>query len=158
MRRILYYLQLNLIFTTLWVVLKESFSISTILTGLFLSLITLWFSEKFLLGESYYQRYPFNLFKMLVYGFFLIIEIYKAGIGVTLKVISGDINPDIVDITTDINEPYHKSLLANSITLTPGTVTLDTRGSLLKVLWLDTKTKQPIIAGQQIKGSLERRL
>lgn len=158
MKRQLYYIQIFAILTLFWAILRESFSVQSLLFGLLISVITVFSSEKFLLKDSYYDRYPYHIIHMIVYGFFLIIEIYKAGLSVALSIITGNINIDVVDITTDINDPYKKSILANSITLTPGTVTLDMNGNLIKVLWLNTQTKQPIIAGKMIKGQLERRL
>ena len=71
--------------------------------------------------------------------------------------ISGKINPGVVDIKTNLKDDYSISILANSITLTPGTVTIDKNGNKLKVLWLDVQTRNPKKAGKIIKGNLEKR-
>jgi len=42
-----------------------------------------------------------------------------------------DISPAIVAVETTLKEDWKKLLLANSITLTPGTMTLDIKGSTL---------------------------
>ncbi len=88
--------------------------------------------------------------------FFLLIEIYKAGFATVKMTITGKVNPGIIDIKTDLEDDYSISILANSITLTPGTVTIDKTDNNLKVLWLDVKTDDPDQAGDLIKGNLEK--
>lgn len=108
--------------------------------------------------KTFYESYAFSLPKMILYFFVLIIEIYKSGFNIIGKIISGQINPQIVDIKTDLHEDYKRCILANSITLTPGTVTIDLYKDSLKVLWLDAKTKNPVVAGHMIKHTLEKYL
>ena len=158
MSKRLYDLQLTLIFTTVWLVLFEKISPILCLSGLFVSFSAIRLSERFFLGQSYYRRYYFNLFKIIAYFIFLIKEIYISGFSTILKIITGDVHTDIVTINTELKDDFKKSILANSITLTPGTVTLDLKGQELKVLWLDVQTKHPSRAGHIIKGRLERKL
>ncbi len=50
------------------------------------------------------------------------------------------INPGIVKLKTHLKNDYDKLLLANAITLTPGTLTLDLDGEDLYIHILDLKT------------------
>ncbi|MCB1503767.1 MAG: Na+/H+ antiporter subunit E [Hyphomicrobiaceae bacterium] len=47
------------------------------------------------------------------------------------------INPAVVDIHTDLKSDLGRLWLANSITLTPGTLTVDVEGEMLHVHWID---------------------
>jgi len=158
MSKRLYDLQLTLIFTAVWLILFEKISLLLMLSGIIVSFLAIRLSERFFLGCTYYNRYYFNLFRIIAYFIFLIKEIYLAGFSTLIKIITGDVHTDVVTITTEIDSDFKKSILANSITLTPGTVTLDLKGQQLKVLWLDVKSKNPTRAGHIIKGRLERKL
>jgi multicomponent Na+:H+ antiporter subunit E len=59
--------------------------------------------------------------------FFLFIEIIKANLDVALRVIKPviPINPGIVKVKTKLKTPMGRLILTNSITLTPGTLTVD---------------------------------
>jgi len=47
------------------------------------------------------------------------------------------INPDIISIKTNLKSDLGKMLLANSITLTPGTLSVDVDGDEIMVHWID---------------------
>lgn len=49
------------------------------------------------------------------------------------------INPGFVKISTGLEEDFSKLLLANSITLTPGTLTVDVEENELLIHWVDVK-------------------
>jgi multicomponent Na+:H+ antiporter subunit E len=63
----------------------------------------------------------------------------KANIDMAQRVLSPrlPINPAIVEIHTNLRSPLGKLLLANSITLTPGTLTVDVIDDRLQVHWID---------------------
>lgn len=151
-----FYGQFYLLTTLFWIVLFEKANLSTSVTGLILSIIIISFTEKYLLKESFYQLLNFNILKLSVYFFILLYEIYANAIITIYQIITLQINPDIVTIHTDLKTNTQKCILANSITLTPGTVTIELEDQTLKVLWLDAKNKNSVIAGNLIKGKLER--
>jgi multicomponent Na+:H+ antiporter subunit E len=158
MKRLIQNLQWIFIFLLIWIILFEELSPSIAVSGLVIGYLSLTFTEKYLMGSSYYKEYPIGLLWLLKYIFFLILEIYKAGFVTILKVFTGKINPGIVDIETSLEDDFSIIILANSITLTPGTVTIDKTDNKLKVLWLDVETKDPDEAGKIIKRNLERTL
>jgi multicomponent Na+:H+ antiporter subunit E len=49
------------------------------------------------------------------------------------------IYPAIVEIQTQLHSPLGKLMLANSITLTPGTLTVDVDDDILRIHWIDTR-------------------
>jgi multicomponent Na+:H+ antiporter subunit E len=147
-----------MIFTIFWIVLFERATPFILFTAPLISIFSIKISEKFLLKDSFYELYYFNIFWLIKYSFYLIIEIYKSGLSIIPNIISGHSNPDIVEIYTDLDSNLQVALLANSITLTPGTITMDVHGQRLKVLWMDPKTKNVTMAGIMIKGRLEKLL
>ena len=69
-------------------------------------------------------------------------------------------NPGIVKITTDINSDYGLAMLANCITLTPGTITMDiyeedNGKNSMYIHWIDATTEDTEEASKIIKGRFE---
>ncbi len=151
----LFYSQLYLLTTLFWVALFEKSDLITVLSGLISSVIIIIFTEKYLLKDSFYHLFSFNLLKLLVYFFLLLYEIYANALITIYQIITLQINPDIIEVHTDLKTNTQKSILANSITLTPGTVTIELGEQNLKVLWLNAKSKNSVIAGNIIKGKFE---
>ena len=79
----------------------------------------------------------------LLYVIVLLWEIIKANFDVAYRVIHPKmpIKPGIVVIKTHLKSDIAKMILANSITLTPGTFTLDTIGDKLLIHWINVKTE-----------------
>lgn len=158
MKKRLYYLQLIMLLTLLWLVFFESFSLTHMISGLVFSSLSLWVTERFLLHDCLFDLYPFNFIKMIRFAVFLLGEIYKSGLSIIPTVISGKANPDMIEIYTELENNLDLVVLSNAITLTPGTITVDLEGQRLLVLWMDPKTKHPTLAGKIIKGSIEKRI
>ncbi len=99
----------------------------------------------------------------LVYGIIyfvdLIYEIIKATIDVVFNsIMRRNIDPILVDIETVLERPVSQTILANSISLTPGTlsVDLDSENNIIKVATISPRTKEDIIPFEQyIKKMLE---
>ena len=77
--------------------------------------------------------------KAFSYLGFLAGEIVKAGLGVLRLIWSPRMEPEpeLISFRTRIKSEFGKAILANSITLTPGTVTVHTREDLVMVHCLD---------------------
>ncbi|KAA0000685.1 MAG: cation:proton antiporter [Thermoplasmata archaeon] len=67
-------------------------------------------------------------------------EMAKANFDVAYRVITGKINPGIVKISPNLKSDFSLTLLANSITLTPGTLSVDVDNEKnLYVHWINVK-------------------
>ena len=70
------------------------------------------------------------------------------------------INPGIIRVPVDIPTESGKTMLANSITLTPGTITvdIDERGgqTWYYIHWIDVVETERTAAGDVIKGRMEK--
>ena len=117
-----------------WLALSGETSPLFLFLGAVSVLLVVWLAARLRIIDrdaSPYHRAP----QMLVYGGWLIVEIVKANIAVIRKVIgpSHAIDPVVVNVTTTATTALGKAMFANSITLTPGTVTVDVDGNKVKV-------------------------
>ena len=69
-----------------------------------------------------------------------------------------NIHPGIVEIRTRLKSPIGRLALANSITLTPGTLVVDIRGDSLFIHWINVSAKDPVSATRAIAGKFEKYL
>lgn len=89
---------------------------------------------------------PFRLVLFLIYlavPFFLAMA--RANIDVAYRVITGRIRPGIVKLSPGLKTDFGVTLLANSITLTPGTLSVDVdeKSGDLYVHWINVTDPEP---------------
>ena len=130
-------------------IFQQLFSVEEIIVGVVLSVITGGLT-RLILGkaENLKMVSPVKWAMFLIYAigpFF--IAMAKANIDVAYRVITRNIRPGIVRIPSGCKTALGRTILANSITLTPGTLTVDIddeKGDLF-VHWInvkDVKTKE----------------
>jgi multicomponent Na+:H+ antiporter subunit E len=88
---------------------------------------------------------PVRLFWLLAYLPFFAYYCIRANLDVAYRVLHPDmpIRPGIVKVHTDLKTALAKTFLANSITLTPGTLTVDIDGGDLYIHWINIDTDDP---------------
>lgn len=103
-----------------------------------------------------FRRIGFSVAYVLV----LFVEIIKANIDVAYRILHPKlpIKPGIVVIKTGLRQDIAKTILANSITLTPGTFTLDIIGDELLIHWVNVRAEDTERATEIIGGRFERYL
>jgi len=70
--------------------------------------------------------------------------LYQSNVDVAKKIIFGNINPGIVKFHPKLRTEVGKTFLANSITLTPGILTVDIdEEGFFYVHWIDVKSTTP---------------
>ncbi|GAB6089339.1 Na+/H+ antiporter subunit E [Spirochaeta dissipatitropha] len=144
--------------SVVWMILNESISLHIVLSGPIVAVVVLFFTNRLVLKADYQSFYRIRPFVLFRYCIVLLKEIYVAGFHAMEKIITKKVNINIVGFDTKLTDPFHISLLANSITLTPGTVTMEKSGQHLEVIWIDAHTQDPDEAGREIMGSFERML
>ncbi len=95
---------------------------------------------------------------MLKYIVVFIIALLKSNLDVARRVLSPSlpINPGIVKFKTNLPTDFSKMVLANSITLTPGTLTIDIIEDTFYIHWIDVKTTDPEKAFTEIAEQFEK--
>jgi len=99
-----------------------------------------------------------RIFYGIAYFIILLFEILKATIDVSVRTVTGKVEPVVVEIHTELKRPISQTILANSITLTPGTLSidLDSEKQIIKVASIIPKEKKDVIPFESyIKGMLE---
>jgi len=129
---------------------------SLFLGGSFCLLISFFTYDLFIEEQEVHRKNLFLRVELItLYLFVLLLRIYLASFDMVYRVLSGNINPMVVRIKTRLRSDLARVVLANSITLTPGTITIDSEKDNLYVHWLETKTTHLIRAGHLIKGYFE---
>jgi len=146
----------NLLLSFIWVAITGAFTIENFLFGFGLSFFLLWIITINRAENKYFSRGP----KIISFVFFFLYELVKANLEVAYDVITPKhfMEPGIVKIPLDAKSDLEITLLANLITLTPGTLSLDVSDDR-KVLYVHAmyvKDKNDFIAS--IKNGFERRL
>ncbi len=101
---------------------------------------------------------PVKIFWMIWYFFVFLKALIIANFDVARRVISPSlpINPGIVKFKTKLKTNYSKMVLANSITLTPGTLSVDVVGDTFYIHWIDVETTDPEEAFKIIAEPFEK--
>lgn len=126
------YVSIFLVTFLIWLGLTASFSPAEIITGVAVSIIV----------AALFGRYAR----------------FSLGIDLPVRVLNPrlPINPAIVKIPTNLEGNFSKLALANSMTLTPGTFTVDMDEENLYVHWIDAKSLDPVEARKLISQRFER--
>jgi multicomponent Na+:H+ antiporter subunit E len=143
-----------------WMLFTWSVDIGSLVAGIISSLLVAFFTYSVFIGRDEAARrahLPRPHF-FVVYLVVLIINMYMASFLVLWKILRFKINPGIVHFRTRLKTDIARVALTSSITLTPGTITLDLTEDHLVVHWLDVKTTHSAYAGELIKGIYENLL
>jgi multicomponent Na+:H+ antiporter subunit E len=103
---------------------------------------------------------PKRVAYMIAYIFYLAGAIVRSNLDVARRVVRRriPIKPGIVEVKTKLASPTGRTVLANSITLTPGTLSVDIRGDRLYIHWIDVADEDIDRATRDIVAGFERYL
>ena len=110
------------------------------------------------------RRVPRITPRRIVYGLayipYLFAQIVKANLDVASRVVRRriPIRPGIVAVTTRLRSPLGRAILANSITLTPGTLSVEIEGDRLFIHWIDVGDDEGADATERIVSGFEHYL
>ncbi len=136
----------------IWLLLT-GFSYSELFMGIVVSLVV-----AFVLKRYHAIRFDFNLPVrfvkfVVIYLPVFVVEMVKANVDVAARVLNPKlpINPGFVKVRSELTGKASKLFLANSITLTPGTLTMDVKEKDFYIHWIDVKSleeKEEYISGR----------
>ncbi|MDQ3551280.1 MAG: Na+/H+ antiporter subunit E [Bacteroidota bacterium] len=149
-------LLMNLLLTVIWMALTGRFELLNFLFGFVLSFFILWLMSRSSEDTIYFERLP----KIISFIFYFFKELIKANMQVAHDVITPKffMKPGIIKYPLDAKTDLEITLLANLISLTPGTLSLDVSDDK-KVLYLHAMyiyDKEEFI--ESIKDGLEKKL
>ena len=121
------------------------------------------FSARWFVHESPGRFFGKQLFILIWYCVAIFPwELIKANCDMAKRALSPKlkINPGIIKVPVDVPTEYGKTMLANSITLTPGTITVDIDEhegqTWYYIHWIDVVETDRAAAGEIIKGRMEK--
>ena len=132
----------------IWLALTWTLDLLTVITGLVVSLGVWLFLSDLFPKEMLMLFNPRRLFWLVMYAPYFIYQVLMANLDVLYRVLHPDlpIQPGIVKVRTTLTSDLAKTLLANSITLTPGTLSVDIVGEYLYIHWI-------YVRAQDIEGA-----
>jgi len=139
MRRLIYFVLAFII----WMLLTWSVDVQVVVAGLIASVIVAVLFYEVLPEEYQVFISPVRMFWVLVYLPVFFYYVLKANLDVVYRALHPKmpIKPGIVKIKTTLKTESGITALANSITLTPGTLTVDlTDDGFLYIHWINVKS------------------
>jgi multicomponent Na+:H+ antiporter subunit E len=154
------FIYLFLILFIIWLLLTLSFHWQEISIGIIISLILSLILYKYYVGLGLPPLSAKRIAFSVAYVIVLFKEIIMANIDVAYRVIHPKmpIKPGIVIIKTQLKQDIAKMILANSITLTPGTFTLDILDDKLLIHWINVRSEDTQKATKIIGERFEKYL
>ena len=129
------------LFFLAWIIFNGNVTLEIVIFGVVIATVMFAFMCKFM---DYSLKKEINVYKksiwFLAYIGLLIREIIKANLAIIPKILTveEEMEPCLVKFKTTLKSDFTKMLLANSITLTPGTITVSLKGDEYTIHCLDT--------------------
>lgn len=123
----------------LWLLLVWSMDQQNLVAGFVVALLIAVIFGSVFLGEPKRIFAPKRWLLFLCYVPYFLYFCVRANLDVAYRVLHPDlpIRPGIVKVRTRLRSDLAKTFLANSITLTPGTLTVDIKGQDVYVHWIN---------------------
>ncbi|MCA9113833.1 MAG: Na+/H+ antiporter subunit E [Planctomycetaceae bacterium] len=150
------YFFFNIFLSLVWALANGHISLGSLVTGFVFGYGVLWLSQPLVGPSRYFQRLPVAL---RFTGFFLW-QLILSNLRVAYDVVTPRLymQPGIVAVPLDANADLEITLLANLITLTPGTLSLDVSADRQTLYVHAMFVDSPDEVRDSIKNGFERRL
>ena len=141
MNRVLYFL----LTLAVWLLLTWSLDIQNIVAGIIIVFLCTIFMGHLFFDNVIKIFNPRRIIWFLYYIPVFLLHMVKANFDVAYRVLHMNIpiRPGIVKVKTTLKSDLGLTFLANSITLTPGTLTVDIIGDELYIHWINVVTDDP---------------
>jgi multicomponent Na+:H+ antiporter subunit E len=145
----------------LWVLLVGTLAANELAAGVLVALVVPAVSGSRLSILDGVRLEPAALPHLLRYVGYFLVALVKSNIDMARRVLSPSLplRPAVVEVTTSLQSRLGKLVLANSITLTPGTLSVDVREDRLLVHWVDCAPGTDLAAATRaIAADFERHI
>ncbi|OYQ34185.1 hypothetical protein CHU95_12065 [Niveispirillum lacus] len=149
-------LVVNLLLALAWMAVNASFNLMGFIAGFILGHLILWLARPLFPGERYFRR----TWGGCAYMLWLVKEIFVSAWAVAKSVIGvGDaVKPAVIAIPLDAKTDFEITLLACSITLTPGTLSMDVSPDRRTLYIHAMFAADPDTVRAETKAGMERRI
>lgn len=145
----------------LWVLLTGSLQRDELIAGLVVAVLVTLIAGPRLAVLSGVRLAPLAPWYLLSYLGTFFLALIRSNLDMARRVLSPSlpIRPAVVEVQTRLQSPLGRMLLANSITLTPGTLSIDIQGDRILVHWIDCPPGTDLEAATQaISQTFERHI
>jgi multicomponent Na+:H+ antiporter subunit E len=144
---------LNILIAIIWMFLLETFTFAYFFLGFLIGIFLLFLFNRYIPGTFYLGK----VYAILKLIYIFIRELILSNLAIVKVVYQRnlDIQPGIIALPTELKTNWEITLLANLITLTPGTlsVTVSNDFRTIYIHAMDIRDKDEVI--QSIKGTFE---
>ncbi|WP_422477700.1 Na+/H+ antiporter subunit E [Pleomorphochaeta sp. DL1XJH-081] len=154
---------IRFLFTTLflfgvWLLFTSSLELYSVLFGFMGSVIIGALTYNVFIAQHQANiRYILpNPLSLVIFVTVLVFQLYQSSFIMLKAVFTKKASPRIVHFRTRLKSDLARMTLANSITMTPGTITLDLNDDHLTVHWFFCDTNHAKAAGEEVKGRIEK--
>lgn len=147
---------LNLLLALLWGALSDSLTPAGLLTGFVLGALVLAVAER-ALGPARYLR---RLIRSLVLAGVFLVELVRSSLQVAREVLTPRhrMRPAVLEVPLDLENETAIALLANLVSLTPGTLSVDVASDRSSLYVHAMYADDPDAVRRAIKRDFERRV
>jgi len=131
-----------------WIVYTQDFHPASLATGVVAALLATAFSYAVFYESMPQSKLIVRPDLLFVYFAFLLYQSIVSSISLIYRMLRGNYKPGIVRVKTRLQSRIGRTLLANTISLVPGTLSLWMEGPYIFVHWFDKKTGNRIEAGK----------
>ena len=133
-----------------WIFLSGEFSFILLLSGIISSLLVSYISHDLLIGNGDMKLGFIRTIRFIKFLPWLLWQIVLANIDLALRTLHPKmpINPMLINFKNNLKTDLGMVILANSITLTPGTVTIDVNENDFFIHVISEKAAQSLISGE----------
>jgi multicomponent Na+:H+ antiporter subunit E len=152
------YLALFILSFVFWLLLTFDLSVANLVAGGAAALVTSLLFTKYFFHNAVKFIQPVRYFWLLVYLVIFTWECIKANFDVAYRVLhpAMPIKPGIVKVKLELQTDFARAMLANSITMTPGTISVDIIDDVLYVHWIYVSSEDPEVYSRKIAGKFEK--
>jgi len=140
-----------LLFLAMWLILSESLSVLNIVIGVVVSIFTLIATNK-LLTMSYADHFHEPPIPMFIYILITIKDIYTSTWDMIKRIFTNRVDPTFTLYKSELKDQVSLVLLSNSITITPGTISIERLDNEIVVLSAENDSNEVV---DSIKGTEE---
>lgn len=149
-----HFFMLSIILFVFWIILSGHLDVKHLLIGSVTSFTVTWITLPLLrlpsatAGDDYFLAFDLPYVKYVLYLPWLLWEVVKANIDVALLILNPKmpIEPQFVTFRKEMSHPFAHVTLANSITLTPGTITVELQDNLYVIHAISGKAAQGLVS------------
>lgn len=147
---------LNILLALVWIILTGQFNPVNFVSGFVLGYLLLWLVQRVLGPSNYFKK----VYQVIGFVLFFIWALIRANLRVAYEVVTPPhtMRPGIVAVPLEVKTDAAITLLANLISLTPGTLSLDVSADR-RVIYVHTMYVDDVEEfRREIKEGFERRV